>query len=165
MVIYKIMNRLNGKPYIGQTRQPLEKRFLQHAAAKTPLGDAMRKCGLENFTIEVVEECATPELTKERERFWIKVLKCKVPNGYNQSDGGESVNLPNARNQKPRFKILDKIVGRLTVAEALYRFRREFNLKQKEVAEKVGMGATSYYRYETGKFSPQADVLGSVEKL
>lgn len=154
MVIYKIMNRLNGKPYIGQTRQPLEKRFLQHAAAKTPLGDAMRKCGLENFTIEAVEECATPEQTKERERFWIKVLKCKVPNGYNQSDGGESVNLPNARNQKPRFKILDKIVGRLTVAEALYRFRREFNLKQKDVATLLGITNQAYQCYEYGKAVP-----------
>ncbi|MBQ3433750.1 MAG: helix-turn-helix transcriptional regulator [Selenomonadaceae bacterium] len=47
----------------------------------------------------------------------------------------------------------------MTVANALKRFRAQFGLSQKEVAEKVGMGATSYYRYETGKFSPQADVL------
>ncbi|MBR2518901.1 MAG: GIY-YIG nuclease family protein [Selenomonadaceae bacterium] len=36
IAIYKITNRLNGKPYVGQTRQPIEKRFLQHAKAHTP---------------------------------------------------------------------------------------------------------------------------------
>jgi len=153
MVIYKITNRLNGKPYIGQTRQPLEKRFLQHAAAKTPLGDAMRKCGLENFTIEVVEECATPELTKERERFWIKVLKCKVPNGYNQSDGGESCS-PKVRSHKPHFVAFIKTTGKLTVGEALKRFRRDFKLQQKDVASLLGITSQAYQYYEYGKAAP-----------
>lgn len=87
--IYKITNKLNGKPYVGQTRQPIEKRFLQHSKAKTPLGNAMRDCGIENFTIEVIEECATQVQANERERALIKELDCKVPNGYNRSDGGE----------------------------------------------------------------------------
>lgn len=57
MVIYKITNRLNGKPYVGQTKQPIEKRFLQHYHSKSPLGQAMHQCGLENFTIEIIERC------------------------------------------------------------------------------------------------------------
>ena len=72
-VIYKITNQLNGKPYVGQTKQPIERRFMQHAKADSPLGNAMRDCGLDN----------------ERERFWIKVLNSKTPNGYNRSNGGE----------------------------------------------------------------------------
>ena len=87
--IYKITNRLNRKPYVGQTNQPIERRFVQHAKADSPLGQAMRDCGLDNFTIEVIEECATPKQAKEREQFWIKVLNSKVPNGYNRSNGGE----------------------------------------------------------------------------
>ncbi|MBR1647770.1 MAG: GIY-YIG nuclease family protein [Selenomonadaceae bacterium] len=42
IAIYKITNRLNNKPYVGQTRQPIEKRFMQHLNDNTPLGDAMR---------------------------------------------------------------------------------------------------------------------------
>jgi len=145
MVIYKITNRLNGKPYIGQTRQPLEKRFLQHAAAKTPLGDAMRKCGLENFTIEVVEECATPELTKARERFWIKVLKCKVPNGYNQSDGGESCS--------------PKATERKYIGKYLRRFREAFKLKQNKVAAAVGLAPQMYIKYEKDQMSPSVTLV------
>ena len=88
ITIYKITNRLNRKIYIGQTRQLIEKCFLQRSKATTPLGNAMRDCGLENFTIEVIEECETQEQANEREQFWIKILNCKVPNGYNQKDGG-----------------------------------------------------------------------------
>ena len=70
---------------LGQTRQSIEQRFLQHFADKSPLGDAMRDCKIENFTIEVIEECETQIQANERERFWIKFLNCKVPNGYNRS--------------------------------------------------------------------------------
>ena len=90
ITIYKITNRLNNKPYVGQTRQPIEKRFLQHSKANSPLGEAMRRCGLENFTIEVIETCETQAQANERECFWIKILKCTVPNGYNQRGGGSS---------------------------------------------------------------------------
>ncbi|MBR0290118.1 MAG: hypothetical protein IJQ82_14170 [Selenomonadaceae bacterium] len=48
----------------------------------------MRSCGLENFTIEVIEEYEIQEKANERERFWIRVLTCKIPNGYNRSNGG-----------------------------------------------------------------------------
>lgn len=47
----------------------------------------------------------------------------------------------------------------MTIAESLKRFRREFNLNQKEVAETVGMVPQAYYRYESGKFVPQADLI------
>ena len=86
--IYKITNRLNWKIYVGQTKNKIERRFIQHFYSKSPLGQAMRECGIENFTIEIIEECENQEQANERERFWIKVLKCKVPNGYNRANGG-----------------------------------------------------------------------------
>ena len=49
----------------------------------------MRDCGLENFTIEVIERCETQAQANERERFWIRVLNCRMSNGYNRSNGGE----------------------------------------------------------------------------
>lgn len=47
----------------------------------------------------------------------------------------------------------------MTIAESLKRFRREFKLNQKEVAETVGMVPQAYYRYESGKYIPQADLI------
>lgn len=52
----------------------------------------------------------------------------------------------------------------MTVAEALRRFRREFNLNQGEVANKLGMIQQTYYRYESGRFLPQADVIITLAK-
>ena len=89
-VIYKITNQINGKNYVGQTTRTIKKRFVEHAKAKTCLGNAIRKHGKKNFTIEILEECETPEQLNEREIFWIARFNCKHPNGYNLTDGGEN---------------------------------------------------------------------------
>lgn len=74
----------------------------------------MRDCGLENFTIEVIERCETQAQLNERERFWIRVLNCKLPNGYNQNDGGTGGCRKNVATEKKAFtmriqaELLDK---------------------------------------------------------
>ena len=88
-VIYIITCLLNGMKYVGQTTRSVEKRFKEHAGSKTHLGYAIQKYGQENFTIEVIEMCATSEQLDEREIFWIAKLNCKHPNGYNLTDGGK----------------------------------------------------------------------------
>ncbi len=89
-VIYKITCLLNGMKYVGQTTKSTEERFNQHASnKKSYIGRAIRKYGVENFSIEILEECDTCEQLNEREMFWIAALNCKHPNGYNFSDGGE----------------------------------------------------------------------------
>ena len=92
MVIYKITNRDNGKLYVGQTKQSIEKRFLQHYHSKSPLGDAMRKFDIKelafHFTIEVIERCQSQAQLNEREIFWINALNSKQPYGYNVRNGG-----------------------------------------------------------------------------
>lgn len=91
-VIYKITNTLNGKSYIGKTRQGLGRRITQHKydskRGSLGIGAAIRKYGWENFTVEVLEECPI-ELLNEREIFWIAELNSKAPNGYNLTDGGD----------------------------------------------------------------------------
>lgn len=146
--VYKITNRLNGKIYIGQTKQSLEKRFMQHLHTNSPLGQAMRQCGTDNFTIEVIEECENQEQLNEREKFWIKVLNCKVPNGYNLADGGYGY-------------VRKAAVAMLTVAESFKRFRQKFKLSQKDVAEKIGMKQQLYSSYE----SPKNPVTPSVNLI
>ena len=88
--VYKVTNRLNGKLYVGQTKQLLEKRFMQHLYTDSPLGQAMHECGTKDFNIEVIEYCESQQHLNKRERFWIRVLNSKIPNGYNVSDGGSS---------------------------------------------------------------------------
>lgn len=88
--IYKIENILNGKFYIGQSRNIAE-RFIKHKnghkaerLAKLPLNVEIKKYGVENFKFEVIEECSIDEL-EEKERYWLYKLDAKT-NGYNQSN-------------------------------------------------------------------------------
>lgn len=89
-VIYKITNKINGKLYVGQTRQKLNNRIKGHKHSKVKRGvdAAIKKYGGENFSIEVIEECPVESLD-EREIFWIAKLNSKAPNGYNLTDGGD----------------------------------------------------------------------------
>ncbi len=89
-VIYKLTNKINGKPYVGQTTRTPEERFIEHKYCQTSnIGRAIRKYGAENFTIEVLEECETAEQLNEREIFWIAYFNCMWPNGYNHATGGQ----------------------------------------------------------------------------
>ena len=90
--IYKITNTINGKMYIGKTEQTIEKRFQQHCSDSQrdginnrPLYKAMRKYGVEFFSIEEIEQTDQPE---EREIFWIEFYGT-FKNGYNATLGGD----------------------------------------------------------------------------
>lgn len=105
------------KTYVGQTRRSIEERFKEHARAKSYFGSAIRKCGRENFSLKILEECSTLEQLNEREKFWIITLNTKRPNGYNLTDGGRGNcgYIPTAqarknmsRGQKKRFENPDE---------------------------------------------------------
>ena len=91
-VIYKITCKLDGKPYVGKTKQGLKRRITEHKRDsnrdRPGIDAAIKKYGWENFTAEVIEECPI-ELLNEREIFWIATLGSKAPNGYNLTDGGD----------------------------------------------------------------------------
>ena len=95
--IYKIVNDINNKVYIGQTKGSLESRFKGHCYAvfdnnkQFPLYLAMRKYGAEHFSIKLVEECLEEELN-EKEKYWIEYYNSYF-NGYNASLGGDCSNI------------------------------------------------------------------------
>ncbi len=95
-IIYKITCLVTKKPYVGQTRQKLERRIAQHKSqskkAEAGIDLAIAEYGWEgNFTVEVLEICPVEKLD-EREKFWIATLNSKSPNGYNLTDGGSVTN-------------------------------------------------------------------------
>ena len=92
--IYKITNQINGKVYIGKTLNTIERRWKEHCGdfatercRNRPLYRAMNKYGIENFTIEQVEECS-PEVVNEREKYWIEQYG-SFKKGYNATVGGD----------------------------------------------------------------------------
>ena len=90
--IYKISNSINGKVYIGQTRQTIEQRWSGHKhsaiTSEAPLYRAMRKYGIENFQITVILECDNEQLN-DKEVYYIQYYNSFVPNGYNATLGGD----------------------------------------------------------------------------
>ena len=65
--IYKYQNLINGKIYIGQSKDIARRKkdhftrafnnFSTNSEYDSPLHRAMRKYGLENFSFEIIEEC------------------------------------------------------------------------------------------------------------
>ena len=94
--IYCITNNINGKQYIGLSRDCL-KRWSDHYSKsyhsnkedekRKPLYMAMKKYGRENFSFGILEECSLEEL-KEKEMYWIKKLNT-YQNGYDATPGGD----------------------------------------------------------------------------
>jgi group I intron endonuclease len=100
-VIYLITNTTNEKRYVGLTTKKLETRFKEHAKVATrgpkklqhAIHHAMKKHGVENFTIKQLQECDSFSALRDAERFWIKELNTHVRNnqGYNMTEGGDGV--------------------------------------------------------------------------
>ena len=91
--IYKITNKLNGKVYIGQSRD-IDARWRQHINAKDnfAIHNAIKKYGKENFKFEVLLECPA-DMLNIWERDMIALYDCISPNGYNLTEGGEGHHL------------------------------------------------------------------------
>ena len=90
--IYQIVNKINGKSYIGKTEYGVEYRWKQHLKASKQernqtraLYRAMNKYGVENFECFQIKETNT---SNEDEMLYIQEYDT-YHNGYNETLGGE----------------------------------------------------------------------------
>lgn len=92
--IYKITNLINGLLYIGQAKD-IKQRWYEHCleASNTRrnihLYNTMRKYGIHNFKIEIIEGPISNY--NEREKYWIAYYNTYLDKtkGYNMTPGGE----------------------------------------------------------------------------
>lgn len=99
MIIYCIKNKVNQKEYVGLTKRPLEQRWKQHVQESnrenswewnTPLGNAIKKYGKDEFDVFILEHCESEEELKQKEILLIKERKSLVKfGGYNLTEGGD----------------------------------------------------------------------------
>ena len=94
--IYLIVNKLNGKVYVGKTGlNPWKERWSQHITSskgknKTYLYEAIRCHGIEAFDIVKIDETFSNEAANELERYYIKTFESHRPEkGYNLTLGGD----------------------------------------------------------------------------
>lgn len=91
--IYLVTNNINGKQYVGKTKYDIKTRWAQHKCEAKYLKPnvyfirALHKYGIENFSIQEIEQCNDNELL-EKEKYYISVYDT-YKNGYNSTLGGE----------------------------------------------------------------------------
>lgn len=88
--VYLITNLINGKQYVGKTKQGIKTRFVKHCSdAKNnrgfcmPIIKAIQKHGKENFKIEEIDVAYNKNELKLLEGVYISWFNTLVPNGYN----------------------------------------------------------------------------------
>ncbi len=142
MIIYKIENKINGKIYIGQTTVELNERIKGHKYANYYVGRAIREYGIEKFAIDVIEKCKTLDELNEREKFWITYYNCKVPNGYNLTDGGEGTP-GRPTSAETRSKISKSLIGKHLSEETRKRISKMINGRPKSIEMRRKLSATN----------------------
>ena len=92
--IYKIINTVNDKVYVGKTMGTIETRWKEHCAdyqrdchANRAIYRAMKKYGIDQFSAVEIEECSDKELA-DREIYWVEKLQ-SFQKGYNLTLGGD----------------------------------------------------------------------------
>lgn len=133
-VIYKMENLINGKCYIGQTNN-FKKRMNAHKSDsnnpkshsyKTPLSNAIRKYGWNNFKNTIIEEIPDGENYKfvdAREKFFIEYYNSlTTKNGYNIATGGQGCPKPKLSYEEKLQ--LSKIFTTKDIKDIQYRMRK-----------------------------------------
>jgi len=121
MNIYRIVNKLNGKQYIGQTIHDLQKRFKQHQYKTTSaLYLAIKKYGFENFYIELIDTANNINELNDKEEYYIEFYNTYAPLGYNIASGGKNF----TRSELVKKRISEGLIGRVLTIETKQKLRK-----------------------------------------
>ena len=149
--IYIIKNKINNKVYIGQSVDIMCRWYAHKNSAKgksqdsyTKIHTAMNNLGIENFYIEILEECEYSQLNK-REKHWINFFD-SYNNGYNMTLGGES----NRGETNGRAILTEEQVIEIRLAYGNKIPFREVYEKYKNIISKRGL--QKVWHYETWKY-------------
>lgn len=94
MIIYKAINLVNNKIYIGKTIQKLNIRKKQHKLksknSKYYFHNAIKKHGFDNFEWNIIDTALTEEELNNKEIYHIAITSAYICDdiGYNQTSGG-----------------------------------------------------------------------------
>ena len=88
--IYCLINRINGKKYVGMTSQRLNNRWRRGKGYRgcEAIEQAFKEYGWESFEHIVLMEGLSFENACEEEKRFIKEFGCRYPDGYNIDGGG-----------------------------------------------------------------------------
>lgn len=106
--IYLAINQINEKLYVGFTGTTLKERFYFHNwdakhGSKQYFHNAIRKYGINLFSVSVLATSETLEEAEQKEIFWIKYFRSNDRKiGYNMTSGGTGL-------QNPAWEVRQKL--------------------------------------------------------
>lgn len=130
MFIYKIINIQTQDFYIGQTIKNVEYRFKKHKEMSIrgggyKLHNSMRKYGVENFTLEILDTAINLNELNEKEIYYIDTLKPY----YNILPGGQ-IRLTENSIEKMRQSLTGKKHSKELIEKRFKKIRELENDKQ-----------------------------------
>ncbi|MBP5469873.1 MAG: GIY-YIG nuclease family protein [Candidatus Riflebacteria bacterium] len=160
--IYKISTTKSNKVNIGQTTKTVEERYQLHLGARNSRSKktlhlylAMKKYGIETFSVEQIDNAETREELNEKEKYWIEYYD-SINNGYNMMPGGNDENPMNSdlvkekHDNKMRSKeVRDKISKTMSELRLTKGFSEEHKQKikasrEKRKQERAALGLSFY---------------------
>ena len=160
MIIYKIINDINNKIYIGKTSN-FSRRYSEHFRTTNIKSEPnkklyldMHKYGFEHFTMSIIEEC-DDTIWEEREQYWIDFYKSMIPNGYNMIPGGSEP--PHFCGEKSSHAILTQNEAD-QIIELLSKYTPQ-ELSNKEISEMFGICVDQIKRINLGKCWKKEEIV------
>ena len=128
MIVYRVINKLDGRSYIGMTIRTLKKRKVQHLIDARNKKDnyhfhrAIRKYGEESFEWKTIKKCKSIEELNQFEKVFITIYDTFC-NGYNMTEGGDGT-LGFKHTEEAKKAIGDFWKGRKKSKETIERMRQ-----------------------------------------
>ncbi len=114
-IIYKAVNKINGKSYIGKTVQDLLIRKKQHEYSydNSYFHNALKKYGVNNFNWSILCNVNSESCLNDKEKYYIKKYRTFIDfdncNGYNMTLGGDGGGVPS---KEALRRLSDALKGR-----------------------------------------------------
>ena len=104
--IYLIVNKINGKTYVGQHKSNNWQD--KYMGSGRYLAHAKKKYGLENFEKFLIQYCNNKEEADNAEIFWIAEYRKRGKAEYNIANGGEGRTGPISEEHRKRLSEANK---------------------------------------------------------
>lgn len=125
--IYLIVNKVNGKTYVGQRKYRRNIKLWgndHYMGSGKLIKQAELKYGINNFDKFLIQNCETKEELDEQERFWIAEYRARGKAEYNIANGGwNSGTIGRHLSDKTKNKIAESLRGRKHSIETRQRMK------------------------------------------
>lgn len=165
--IYMIKNLITNQLYIGQSVN-IERRWGEHCNLKdmkySYIERAIKKYGVKNFSLEVIEKVNDVSFLNEREQYWIRFYNTyKDKNHYNLTPGGDfnPMLLPDVVDKLRGRHLSDETKNKISIAHMGKKLSPEHRKKisegnkgktfSKETCNKISQSKKGYHHTDKTK--------------